>query len=206
MIRLLVGSGNPKKKRELLDLLFGLPLRLASLADLDPAPPPPAETEETFEGNAILKARYYSEATGLPCLADDSGLEVDALGGRPGVLSARYAGSGAGDAANNALLLEELGSRPDRERTARYVCAIALAHRDRVLFVARGTCTGIILRAPRGGGGFGYDPLFLDPDLQKTFAEIEPEVKAVRSHRGRALRDLRNELPRLLELLPPSCP
>lgn len=206
MIRILVGSGNPKKKRELLELLGGLPLELASLADLDPVPPPPEETGETFEDNAILKARYYSEASGLPCLADDSGLEVDALGGRPGVRSARYAGPAGDDAANNALLLEELASRPDGERGARYVCAIALAHGDRVLFVGRGTCSGTILRAPRGNGGFGYDPLFLDPGLQRTFAEIGPEVKAVRSHRGRALGDLRNELPRLLELLLPSRP
>jgi len=146
----------------------------------------PVEDGETFEENAALKAIYYSRnAPGL-LFADDSGLEVDALDGEPGVYSARYAGEGATDALNNALLLRRLESSHDRR--ARFVCVIALAEAGKLIRTFRGTVEGEILRAPRGDGGFGYDPLFLYPTFGQTLAEIPADEKFAVSHRGRALR------------------
>ncbi len=145
------------------------------------------ETGETFEENALIKARAGAGA-GRFSIADDSGLEVDALGGRPGVYSARYAGEPCDDAKNNALLLSELSGVPDTGRTGRYVSVIACICPDGQAFTVRGTCDGRILTAPRGTAGFGYDPLFFVPELQKTFAEATAEEKDSVSHRGRALR------------------
>ena len=150
--------------------------------------PPCAEDAPTFAGNAQKKALHYSRFANGLVLADDSGLEVDALRGAPGVRSRRFAGPGATDADNNAKLLLLLSGVPAAKRTARFVCELALAQAGELLAQFRGVGEGVILDSPRGSGGFGYDPLFLDPEGQKTFAEFKPEEKLARSHRGRALR------------------
>jgi XTP/dITP diphosphohydrolase len=144
----------------------------------------------TFAENARKKALHYSRFTDGLIVADDSGLEVDALRGAPGVKSRRFAGPAATDADNNAKLLVLLAAVPAAKRTARFVCELALAQGGKLLAQFRGVAEGLILRAPRGEGGFGYDPLFLDPESEKTFAELSPEEKLARSHRGRALRAL----------------
>ena len=149
---------------------------------------PPEETGSTFEENAILKARYYSRFTGEAVLCDDSGIEVDALYGAPGVLSARYAGPGASNEDNNNLLLSRLGNAAIR--TARFVCVLALAQSESILQTAHGAVEGEVLPTPRGRGGFGYDPLFFYPPLRKSFAELSPSEKLAVSHRGRAMRTL----------------
>ncbi len=149
---------------------------------------PPEETGSTFEENAAIKALYYARFTSDLVFADDSGLEVDALGGEPGVYSARYAGEGASDAANNELLLNRL--RGEANRHARFVCAIALAHQGAVINSFRGTVQGEILEAPQGDGGFGYDPLFYHRPSRCTLAELSPEAKWRVSHRGQAVRAL----------------
>jgi XTP/dITP diphosphohydrolase len=155
---------------------------------------PPEEDGATFEENARLKAAYYSGFTREPVFADDSGLEVDALGGAPGVYSARYAGVGATDVENNALLLRNLEGV--RDRKARFVCAIALAHQGQVVETVRGSVEGEILDEPRGDGGFGYDPLFFYPPRKCSFAELSAEEKFAVSHRGNALRELFRRLRR----------
>ena len=168
--------------------------------------PEVVEDADTFAGNAIKKAREVSLATKLPALADDSGLEVDALGGAPGVYSARYAGEGAGDAANNAKLLEALAAVPAHKRTARFRAVLALADVLGPLgtetITAEGVCEGTLLEAPRGTGGFGYDPLFcpsaLRPELGQTFAELGVGTKGDLSHRAKAMRLIE---PRLLSYL-----
>ena len=158
----------------------------------------PAETEPTFEGNALIKARAGVAATGLPSIADDSGLCVDALNGMPGVLSARWAGTAKDDAANNRLLLEQLDDVPDERRTAHFTCAVAFVRRvgdETVEHVVHGTMPGRIIRELRGSGGFGYDVLFVADDTlangeERTSAELPPAEKDAISHRGRALRAL----------------
>ena len=177
---------------------------------IDPLPelgeiPPPDETGATFEANATLKAVYYSQlAPGRLVLADDSGLEVDALGGAPGVRSARFAAD-AGfidspdacdntDVWNNMVLLQRLAGVPPEQRTARYRCVLVAARDGEILHTAEGAVEGIILEAPRGTGGFGYDPLFYLPELEKTMAEIDLETKLTLSHRGRALHALLGRL------------
>ena len=156
--------------------------------------PPCREDAGTFAGNAQKKALHYSRfAKGL-VFADDSGLEVDALRGAPGIKSRRFAGPGATDADNRAKLLVLLGGVPAAKRTARFVCELAVAREGDLLVQFRAVAEGSILAAPRGAGGFGYDPLFLDLETQKTFAELSAEEKLARSHRGRALRDLLNWL------------
>jgi XTP/dITP diphosphohydrolase len=162
------------------------------------------EDADTFAGNAAKKAREVSAATGLPALADDSGLEVDALGGAPGVYSARYAGAGHDDAANNAKLLAALAGVPSARRTARFRAVLALADVGGALgsevITADGACEGVILEAPRGTGGFGYDPLFFAPELGMTFAEagVGRYGKRDLSHRARAMQAIK---PRLLAYL-----
>jgi XTP/dITP diphosphohydrolase len=182
-VRLWCATTNPGKLRE---------FRLAG-ADVEALPamrdiPPSPEDGITFEENAAQKAIYYSGFTEGLLFADDSGLEVDALNGAPGVYSARYAGEHAGDAANNALLLERLEHHTDR--AARFVCVIALAESGKLIRTFRGTVEGEILRAPRGGGGFGYDPLFYYPPFGQTLAEVPDENKFAVSHRGHALREM----------------
>ena len=154
----------------------------------------PEETGSTFLENAEMKALYYAEACGLPCVADDSGLEVDALGGAPGVLSARYAGDHGNDEANNQRLVEELAEVPAEERTARYQCALVWATPAGQVVSATGSCEGRIQLTPMGKGGFGYDPYFYIPKLKTTMANISMEQKQAISHRGKALRALVEQL------------
>jgi XTP/dITP diphosphohydrolase len=185
---LLIATSNKDKVAEIAEILAGLDLHLLSLDDLLQPHPPVAETATTFAENASLKAEYYFARTGLISLADDSGLEVDALGGRPGVYSARYGGEGRSSEEQIALLLEELEDLPEEKRTARFVCSIAIAGLDRTE-VFTGRCEGIVAFSPRGAAGFGYDPIFFDPQLGRTFAQLTREEKAERSHRGKALRE-----------------
>lgn len=185
---LLVATRNAGKLREISEVLCLPGLRLLSLADF-PGIPVAEETGRTFAENALLKARVAAYHTGLPALADDSGLEVEALGGRPGVLSARYSSPDAGDQSNIEKLLREMADVPDGRRKARFVCRAALAHQGRA-YEAGGELEGVIVREPRGGGGFGYDPVFLLPDRGLTLAELEPGEKNRLSHRAQALRKL----------------
>lgn len=190
MTTLLIATSNPGKVAELTDLLKGLNCRVIGLGDLPQVPPTVEETGQTFAENAMLKAEHYHRLTGLIALADDSGLEVDALGGRPGVYSARYGGENLSSAEQIQLLLGELKDVPDDQRTARFVCSIALFGNGlKVIF--EDSCEGVIAREPRGQNGFGYDPVFIDAELGRSFAELTREEKAPRSHRGRALQQAR---------------
>jgi len=198
---LVVGTRNAKKCREMCELLAGLPLDVRPLTDF-PFDGSVEETGDTFEANAAAKALGYARATGHWCVADDSGLEVDALGGRPGVLSARWAGADGDDDANNRKLLEELRSVPLGLRQARYVCVAVLASTAAPLITARGSCPGLIVDRPSGRGGFGYDPYFYLPERGCTMAQLRPEDKHAISHRGQALRDLRQKLTELFATLP----
>jgi XTP/dITP diphosphohydrolase len=187
-MRLLIATNNAGKVRELGEALRGLEVDLVRLADLgDGAPESPEETGSTFEENALLKARYYFERTGLASVADDSGLEVDALGGRPGVLSARYAGPDATDADRVDVLLDELAGTADRDRSARFVCVIAFVG-DGIERTFAGECAGHIAGVAAGSAGFGYDPIFVPTGETRTFAEMASDAKAAISHRGRAVR------------------
>ncbi len=190
MTRIVLASSNPGKLRELAALLA--PLRLELLAQADLGIAPPEETGTTFRENALLKARHAAQHAALPALADDSGLEVDAMGGRPGVHSARYAGAGASDTANLERLLQELQATPDGERTARYQCVIACVHRadDPQPLIATGTWAGRIVRVPVGGGGFGYDPVFVPAGETCTAAQLSAARKNAISHRALALHAL----------------
>ncbi len=193
-LELLIATKNPGKVRELAELLAGLPLRLRGLAEF-PGVPTADETGTTFAENAEIKARFYAARTNLPTLADDSGLEVEALGSRPGVHSARYAGEGATDAERVSLLLAELRETGDAARRARFVCAAALFDpRAGRCEIFAGTCGGRIAPAPRGANGFGYDPVFVPEGFNETFAELPGEVKQRISHRARALAALRSHL------------
>ena len=184
-------TGNLGKLAELRRLLEGAGWELVPQSALGVEAPP--EDGLTFVENAIIKARHAAERTGLPALADDSGLVVDALGGAPGVRSARYAGAGSTDAANNEKLLAALEGVGESERSARFECAVVWMRgpRDPTPLIARGTWAGRVLAAPRGTGGFGYDPLFFDPSTGRTAAELVPLAKDAASHRGQALRALR---------------
>ena len=193
--RLVVGTFNPGKAREMVELLSGLPLEVVSLADC-PEARPVEETGETFEENAAQKASGFARQLGALVVADDSGLEVDALGGRPGVRSARYGGPGLDDRGRALRLLGELGATPDEARAARFRCAIALADPERVHFTVSGAVEGRIARAPAGESGFGYDPVFKPEGFDRTFAELGAEVKQRISHRARALRLFRERIER----------
>lgn len=194
----LLASRNEHKVAEIREMLADLPIRILSPADLSLARDPEEERLErwaTFEENALAKAGWFRSKTGLPTLSDDSGLCVDALGGRPGVWSRRFApeadvGPDGRDAANNRHLLRRLEGREERERSAHYRCALALIE-ERFQVVAFGRCDGRISGEPRGNGGFGYDPLFVVPELDRTFGELPPGEKAVRSHRAAAVRAVR---------------
>lgn len=192
---LVLATRNRGKIREFQRLLGKLGIRLRSLEEF-PGVPEPLEGGRSYEENAREKALLAARATGLPALADDSGLEVDALGGEPGLRSARYSGGSSRE--NIELLLARLRSVPREKRTARFRCVVVVAKPDGSALVAEGSCEGIVLDAPRGEGGFGYDPVFLDPESGKTFAEMSPEEKDRKSHRGRALRELREKLPGFL--------
>ncbi|HTF89428.1 MAG TPA: non-canonical purine NTP pyrophosphatase [Planctomycetota bacterium] len=198
--RLLLASDNKKKRAELLAMLGGLAVEVVTPSEIGGLPPVD-EDRPTFAANAAKKARSGALASGLWCLADDSGLEVAALGGAPGVLSARYAGRHGDDAGNNAKLLADLRDFRPEQRAARFVCALALARPDGELALAvEASASGRILEAPRGTRDFGYDPLFLFTELGfaetgRGFAELEPAEKARVSHRGRAMRALLESWP-----------
>ena len=205
MTPLIVATGNPGKLREFRALLADLPFDLHSLGELGIAAP--EETGASFAENALLKARHAAAAAsaagfggaaplGVAAIADDSGLEVDALGGAPGIYSARYAGEGADDAANNAKLLHALAGMCREQRVARYRCALAFVSGvpDEAPLMTEGVWQGTIVDTPRGSGGFGYDPYFWLPDLGVTAAQLEPAHKNRLSHRGIALRALRDQL------------
>jgi XTP/dITP diphosphohydrolase len=191
---LLLGTRNVGKVREIESILGEVPWQVRSLREFENVAVP-AETAETYAGNAILKAQFYAYETGLCALADDSGLEVEALGNAPGVFSARYAGAGASDADRRKLLLSQLTDVAQEHRTARFVSAVAIAAPDgNVLNVSEGTCSGCIIFEPRGTGGFGYDPLFVPDGFDQTFAELADSIKNQISHRARALLKTREFL------------
>ncbi|QER42140.1 XTP/dITP diphosphatase [Thermodesulfobacterium sp. TA1] len=198
-LTLIIATSNLGKVKEITEALKDLKeeigLEIESLKDF-PEIPPPEETGKTFLENAMLKAKYYAEKTGCLCLADDSGLEVDALKGAPGVYSSRYAGEGATDEKNNQKLLQELAEAPFEKRTARFKCVMVLYHPTGKYLVSEGVWEGRIGFEPKGSFGFGYDPLFLVPEYnyQKTAAELPLEEKNRLSHRGKALQNLKKEI------------
>jgi XTP/dITP diphosphohydrolase len=197
-LTIVLASRNRKKLREMAEPLKAYRLELVSAADL-PDVPEVEEGADSFAANAAMKAVSVARATEHWALGDDSGLEVDALGGAPGVISSRFAGPQATDRDNNRKLLEQLADVPDDRRTARFVCHLAVADPSgQVRLEAHGVCRGRILGADRGVSGFGYDPLFFIPEYHRTFGELSPAAKGVLSHRARAFQRL---LPRLVSLL-----
>src|SRR5215467_298783 len=193
MLRLVVATTNRGKLREIEMLLDGVPFSLATLADW-PGLAPPEETGRTFAENAQLKAVYYARHTGHLTVAEDSGLEIDALDGAPGVESARFGGAGSSYPEKFALIYDALRTKNVGVSAARFVCALALARGDEVVFETRGAVEGRIAPEPKGSGGFGYDPIFYYPPFGCTLGEASPEQKARVSHRGQAFRTLRTYL------------
>lgn len=188
MAQLLIATHNPGKLREYRALLTGLPVQLTSLAE-QAVTYHPSETGASFEENAVLKARAFADLSGLPTLADDSGLEIDALGGRPGIHSARYGNTGRGqDVQRIHLVLAQLKGVPWEKRTARFRCVVALAMPGQSVHTAHGVLEGIIALQPQGEYGFGYDPIFYLPEFKCTLAQLPPETKNRISHRAAALR------------------
>jgi len=198
MLEIVIATRNRHKFRELRQLLALRGIRYRSLAAYSNVPTP-KETGCTFEANAMMKARFVAQRTQCVALADDSGLEVDALKGAPGVRSARFAGAHGDDAANNRKLLRLLNNVPESKRGAGYRCALALASPERVLAVTRGAWRGRIARRAVGRGGFGYDPLFLVPRLRKTVGQLPARVKQRMSHRAQAARRLQRRLQRVVQ-------
>ena len=186
-----LATTNKGKVKEFSILLEGVFENVISLCDLD-SPPEVIEDGLTFRDNALKKAREIAKYSGKLSLADDSGLAIDALDGRPGVFSARYSGEGATDKTNIEKVLEELGDNPNRK--ARFVCVLALVDPKGDHLVVEGFCEGEILDEPRGEGGFGYDPVFYLPSMQKTMAQIDPEIKNKISHRANAIKNLKSQL------------
>jgi XTP/dITP diphosphohydrolase len=187
---IVLATGNSKKLVEIKDLLKDFPVAIKSLADFGPMPEP-VEDGATFDDNAYKKALHYAKVLGLPCLADDSGLVVDALDGRPGVYSARYAGVGATDWDNCEKVLQEMAGKENR--SAHFVCVLSLATPGGPALTWEARCDGELTTERRGASGFGYDPIFFYPELGKTFAEISMEEKSQVSHRGRALAEFAGE-------------
>jgi len=193
MTTLLVATTNRDKLVEIRRILNGLPIDLATLEGW-PAIAAPEETGRTFDENARAKAEYYARATGMLTVAEDSGLEIDALAGAPGVQSARFGGTELDYSGKFALVYDALRAKHALDSPARFVCALALARDGRVVFEARGTIEGRIAREPKGSGGFGYDPIFFYPPYNRTLAEATAEQKSAVSHRGKAFRALRTFL------------
>lgn len=193
MPEIVVATANEGKLAEIKHALADLSIKFLSLRDF-PYIGEMAETGKTFEENALIKARTVASLTSKPAIADDSGIMVDALGGKPGVFSARFSGENATDEQNNRKLLSLLKGLPSSERGATFVCVIAVVDGQREKLL-RGECRGFVLDEPRGKWGFGYDPLFYYPPLGKTFAEMLPDEKSAVSHRGRALKQLREIIP-----------
>lgn len=206
---IVLATSNNNKLKEIQELLKGFPVAIKSLADFGPMPEA-VEDGETFEENAYKKALHYAKVLGLPCLADDSGLAVDALDGRPGVYSARYAGPGATDWDNCEKLLGEMADKT--ERSAHFVCVLSLATPAGPALTWEARCDGEITHERHGESGFGYDPVFFSPELGKTFAEVSMAEKSRVSHRGRALADFAAEFAkvqvwlrqRMAEIKPPK--
>lgn len=194
MTRLIVASRNQKKIKEIEAIARDFGLEVISRDDAGLPPFEIEETGETFEENSLLKARTIMECSGSPAVADDSGLEVDWLGGAPGVYSARFAGIEGDDAANNRKLLKLMDGVPEAQRTARFVSVITLVYPDGRVLVARGVTPGRLTDEARGEGGFGYDPLFIPEGMDRTYAELSPAEKNRISHRGKALAGLKELL------------
>ena len=188
---LVLATKNKGKISEFKELFRGFDIEIKSLDDFGPIPPV-MEDGETFEDNAVKKARFTARVLGFPALADDSGLTVKTLGGAPGVLSARYAGEGASDRENNSKLLAKMKDIENRD--AAFICVLAIAVPRGPALIYEGTCEGVISNEPAGSRGFGYDPLFYYPPLKKTFAELSKEEKNRVSHRGKAMAELKGEL------------
>lgn len=196
-MRLFVASHNPDKIREIRDILKGLDVEILSATDV-PGAEPPEETGSTLDQNALLKAKALFDVVKEPSLADDTGLEVAALDGRPGVRSSRYAGENATYEDNVQKLLEDMKDVESGRRQACFRTVAALVLSPGVQILAEGMCEGTILDSPRGSGGFGYDPVFYLPELRKTFAEMDLSEKSRHSHRGQAFRRMRDVLQRYL--------
>ena len=197
-----LASTNPHKLLEFREILDPFGIVILDLESLNKSIEEPEENADTFAGNARLKALGYAVATGCLCIADDSGLSVDALDGQPGVLSARFAGSSGTrderDEANNTMLLDLMKDVPDEERSARFECAVCVANPNGdIIAESTGTFEGVIGRSPKGGNGFGYDPLLYLPDVQKTSAQLNSQEKNARSHRGEAVRKIAIRLKQL---------
>jgi len=197
---IVLATRNKKKVEEIRRIAAGLPLSVVSLDDL-PDCPEVVEDQDTFDGNASKKALETAQCTGKPALSDDSGLEVDALDGRPGVLSARYApdATSGNDPRNYQKLLKDLENIPDEQRTGRFVCCLSLAYPDGTVKTFSGRAEGSIAREPRGEKGFGYDPVFIPEGFERTFAEMSASEKDALSHRGKAIEKLAEYLRALLQ-------
>ena len=195
LMTLVIATTNPGKADEIREMLKGFPVNIKSLADFSPVPPV-EEDGETFDDNAYKKAGFISKILGLPALADDSGLVVDALDGAPGVFSARYAGENATDEQRYTKLLNEMKGKTNRQ--AAFECVISIAVPSGPALTYEGRCEGLIAEAPSGEYGFGYDPVFYYPPLNKTFAQLSREEKSRVSHRGKALQELREEFDKVL--------
>lgn len=204
-VQVLLATGNAHKLVELRAMLAreGVDIEVLGLSDVPPGPEP-VENGRTFEDNALIKAREWCGRTGLACLADDSGLEIEVLNNCPGVRSARWAGPECDDDANLHLVLRQIDDVPDAARGGDFVCAIAFVHPDGTERVLRRTWPGRIAREPRGHNGFGYDPIFIPEGLDRTSAELSPEEKNERSHRGQALRAMIPVMAGLLGVPRPS--
>jgi len=195
LLTLVIATGNPGKTAEIRDLLKGFPINIRNLDDFGPIPPV-VEDGDTFEENAYKKASFVSKILGYPALADDSGLVVEALGGAPGIYSARYAGENASDQQRCTKLLDEMKGQDNRQ--AAFECVISLAVPTGAALTYEGCCEGLIAEEPVGDGGFGYDPVFYFPPLKKTFGQLEREEKSLISHRGKALKELKDEFDKVL--------
>lgn len=193
MKRIVIATKNQGKVKEMIRAFHGMDVELVSLAEFKQVPEA-VEDGATFSENALIKARFYAKETGLACLADDSGLEVDALGGEPGVYSARFAGETADDAANNEKLVKELVAKNRSESSASYRCVLAFVDGEGTEVLAEGICSGTIRIIPAGDQGFGYDPYFYLPKQQKTMAELTLEEKNAISHRGMAIKEMEAKL------------
>ena len=197
MKQIIIATQNKGKAKDFEALLSPLGFKVLTLRDVA-KDMDVEETGVTFEENAILKAEAVAKALQIPVIADDSGLEIDALDGEPGVYSARYAGLDKSDDANIDKVLEKLSDVPESERTGRFRCVLAVAAPDKKTETFSGSCEGVILNERRGENGFGYDPIFYVPDLKRTMAELAPEEKAAISHRGNAIRELKQAIPQWL--------
>lgn len=200
-MELVVATKNKKKLKEIKDLLKGLNLKVLSLKDF-PKAPKIVEDGKTFDENAIKKAATIAMYTGKLTMGEDSGLEVKVLKNKPGVYSSRYSGENATDRKNNLKLLRELKGKTLKKRSARYRCSIAIADKHKLVTVVNGTCSGVIGFGSKGNAGFGYDPLFIIPKYNKTFAELGEKIKHTMSHRAKAMRKAHKVISRYLRIYP----